>query len=282
MGASPPGWLVLVSRFSRFSHLQTVPETWTVHQIPVLSVKMPLMSGSAAAGVSVSDEAAVKTRLLFDGDGTGEERRLNLLLKSVVKWCSVTDDDDSEESSANDVKRHAGLVAQLLHIEWTDAKSKLVQEMNEREANNYEHILEVIQTKLEEAEKDITEAKSELDQARLVRRNRMEYDSMAKTIQAFPSREDSGKNIDQVTEELERLKQEEEELDAKLQQRKKQFHVLVNSIHQLQDMLELEEQEEQELGEQEAVSGMNSTQSTNQTDLNTSNVSDENNMETSS
>ena len=34
-------------------------------------------------GVSLSDEAAVKTRLLFDGDGTGEERRLNLLLKSV-------------------------------------------------------------------------------------------------------------------------------------------------------------------------------------------------------
>jgi len=243
--------------------------------------KMPLMSGSAA-GVSVSDEAAVKTRLLFDGDGTGEERRLNLLLKAVVKWCSLSDEDDSDEAAANDVKRHAGLVAQLLHIEWTDAKSKLVQEMNEREAKNYENILEVIQTKLEEAEKDITEAKIDLDKARLVRRNRMEYDSMAKTIQAFPSREESGKNIDQVTEQLERLKQEEEELDAKLQQRKKQFHVLVNSIHHLQDMLDLEEQEEQERGEQEAISTMNTTQSTNQTDLNTSNVSDENNMETSS
>ena len=36
-------------------------------------------------GVSLSDEAAVKTRLLFDGDGTGEERRLNFLLKSVSR-----------------------------------------------------------------------------------------------------------------------------------------------------------------------------------------------------
>ena len=46
------------------------------------------------AGVSLSDEAAVKTRLLFDGDGTGEERRLNLLLKSVrikrLLLCIVT------------------------------------------------------------------------------------------------------------------------------------------------------------------------------------------------
>ena len=40
------------------------------------------MSG-ASGGVSLSDEAAVKTRLLFDGDGTGEERRLNVLYKSV-------------------------------------------------------------------------------------------------------------------------------------------------------------------------------------------------------
>ena len=93
---------------------------------------------------------------------------------------------------------------------------------------------QVIQSKLKEAESDIAEAKSELEQARLVRRNRMEYDAVAKTIQAYPSREESGKNIVEVTAHLERLKEEEEELDTKLQQRKKQFHVLVNSIHQLQ------------------------------------------------
>merc|ERR1719495_3066518 len=112
----------------------------------------------------------------------------------------------------------------------------------------------------------------------------MAYDSMAKTIQAFPSRDESGKNIDQVSEELQRLKRQEEELDAKLQQRKKQFHVLVNSIHQLQEMLDLEEQEEQEGVEEEGakssqISNQNSTCSTL---LNTSNVSDENNMETGS
>jgi THO complex subunit 7 len=94
--------------------------------------------------------------------------------------------------------------------------------------------VQVIQSKLKEAESDIAEAKSELEQARLVRRNRMEYDAVAKTIQAYPSRQESGKNIADVTAHLERLKEEEEELDAKLQQRKKQFHVLVNSIHQLQ------------------------------------------------
>ena len=64
-----------------------------------------------------------------------------------MKWCSQSSDGDGDgedDGGANDVKRHAGLVAQLLHIEWTDAKSKLVQEMNERESNNYEHLLEVL------------------------------------------------------------------------------------------------------------------------------------------
>merc|ERR1719495_936296 len=109
----------------------------------------------------------------------------------------------------------------------------------------------------------------------------MAYDSMAKTIQAFPSRDESGKNIDQVSGELERLKREEEELDAKLQQRKKQFHVLVNSIHQLQEMLEVEEKEEQEEQERVEQEPVNGSQNSNQTSmsstlLNTSNVSDEN------
>ena len=42
--------------------------------------------------------------------------------------------------------------------------------------------------------------------------------------------------------ELNRLKDEEEMLEDKLQQRKKQFHVLVNSIHRLQDLLDQEEE----------------------------------------
>merc|ERR1712241_1293242 len=186
-----------------------------------------------------------------------------------------------EGSSNHDVKRHAQLVAQLLHIEWTDAKSKLVQEMNEREAKNYENLLGVIQAKLEEAESDIAEAKTELEAARLVRRNRMEYDSMAKSITAFPSRADTGMNIEEASEHLKRLKQEEQ--DAKLQQRKKQFHVLVNSIHQLQDLLAQEEAEELRLaGDQGGQADLNNTKSSNSqytasanhtTELNSSNVS---------
>ena len=75
---------------------------------------------------------------------------------------------------------HAKLRAQLLQCQWTDEKTKQVQKMNEREADTYEQLFERIRSEIEQAEKEIFETKIELEQARKIRRNRMEYDAMAK------------------------------------------------------------------------------------------------------
>lgn len=39
-------------------------------------------------------EDIIRRRLLFDGEGTGDERRLNVLLKNFLTWCSSTDSDE--------------------------------------------------------------------------------------------------------------------------------------------------------------------------------------------
>ena len=218
------------------------------------------MSGGV---IAAADESAVKSRLLYDGDGSGEERRLNILLKSVLKWCGETGPVDE----ADDIRTHAKLMSQLMQIEWSDAKSKLVQEMNIKEASNYEGILEKIKTQIESAEADIVEAKKELQEARHIRKNRMEYDAMAKQINQYPSREVTGKNIEDIQTELARLTEEEERLDSKLQMRKNQFHVLVHSIHQLQALLDKEE--EMSSASDALING----HSTTEEELNTSNVS---------
>ena len=36
-------------------------------------------------------------RLLIDGDGTRDNRRLNMLLKALIKWCSDKDDQNTTE-----------------------------------------------------------------------------------------------------------------------------------------------------------------------------------------
>ena len=57
--------------------------------------------------------------------------------------------------------------------------------MNEREANTYEQLFEKIRSEIEHAEKEINETKIELDKAKKIRRNKMEYDAMAKVATGF-------------------------------------------------------------------------------------------------
>ena len=76
--------------------------------------------------------------------------------------------------------------------------------------------------------------KEDLVQARKIRRNRMEYDALAKVICKNPDRETLGNKLEEIKAEIERLKKAEDALDEKLEMRKKHFHVMINSIHQLQ------------------------------------------------
>lgn len=36
-------------------------------------------------------EDVIKRRLLIDADGTGDDRRLNVLMKSFIIWCNTSD-----------------------------------------------------------------------------------------------------------------------------------------------------------------------------------------------
>lgn len=44
----------------------------------------------------VFPEDVIRRRLLIDGDGTGDDRRLNVLLKSFIKWCNTKYDSPVE------------------------------------------------------------------------------------------------------------------------------------------------------------------------------------------
>lgn len=201
-----------------------------------------------------SDEAVVRTRLLLDGDVTGDDRRLNNLCKMVrklvffskinsflffqfLKWTSTKDYSDSEKAREEDKKQFSRLMASMAQCEWTESKSKMVQEMNRKEAENYQLLFDNIKTEITKAEVEIRETKEELISARKIRKNRMEYDALAKVINENPDRATQGLKIEEIKSELEKLKETEAALEDKLESRKKQFHVLVQSIHNLQQLL---------------------------------------------
>ena len=73
----------------------------------------------------------------------------------------------------------------------------------------------------------------------------------SQVIQKQPNRQESLKNIEKHKKTLELLTASKNALKDKLELRKKQFHLLVQCVHQLQDMLTLESRKEEEQEEEE-------------------------------
>ena len=58
------------------------------------------MKMSSTAAAQIADEDIMKMRLLFDGDGQGDERRMNMLLKSVIKFTMAASSGQNSSGSA--------------------------------------------------------------------------------------------------------------------------------------------------------------------------------------
>ncbi|CAK8681133.1 THO complex subunit 7 homolog [Clavelina lepadiformis] len=184
---------------------------------------------------AASDDEVIRKRLLIDGDGGGDERRLNALMKLFIKWCNAPDSDSST---------HQRMLSFLAQSELAMTKTSFVYEMNKRQMEKYTQLQQEIDKQVELAHVEIEKCKEELEEAKLVRRNRQEYDALAGVVLQQPDRQQTDSEIGDLNKELEELRSTEEQLMMKLDLRKKQFHALLTSIYQLQETLKEEEEEE--------------------------------------
>merc|ERR550519_295217 len=150
---------------------------------------------------------------------------------------AMNEDQNSSETT------YQRMLTQLSNVEWNMTKSRLAAAMNEAELRNYEGLHQKVEEGIVSGRKEIENTKRDLVDAKRVRKNRMEYDALAKVIQTHPDRATTGDTIDNMQMELAELKQREQALEDKLDMRKKQFHVLVSTIHQLQSLLAEDEVE---------------------------------------
>ena len=143
------------------------------------------------------------------------------------------------------------MLTQLASIEWNMTKSRLAADMNTAELDNYSNVHQKVEAGIISAREEIDETKAELVEAKRIRKNRMEYDALAKVcptklrlipvlsnsvqvIMNHSDRESSEARLEQVKAEQRQLEEKQVKLEDKLDIRKKQFHVLVSTIHQLQ------------------------------------------------
>ncbi|CAG5983523.1 THO complex subunit 7 homolog [Menidia menidia] len=189
---------------------------------------------------AVTDDEVIRKRLLIDGDGAGDDRRINLLLKSFTKWCNSP---GTPEEGFTQYQRMLGTLAQC---EFSMGKTLMVYDMNLREMENYEKIYTNIEQNITSAHEKITDCKKEIQRAKRIRKNRQEYDALAKVIQQHPDRHDTLNQLEALDKELQQLSHIKENVDAKLELRKKQFHVLLTTIQELQQTLENDEKSDNE------------------------------------
>uniref|UniRef100_A0A8C6QS85 THO complex subunit 7 homolog n=1 Tax=Nannospalax galili TaxID=1026970 RepID=A0A8C6QS85_NANGA len=161
--------------------------------------------------------------LLINGDGTGDDRRINLLVKSFIKWC-------------NSGSQYQHMLSTLSLCEFS-----MVYDMNLQEMENYEKIYKEIECSIAGAHEKIAECKKQILQAKRIWKNRQEYDAVAKVIQHHPDRHETLKELEALGKELAHLSHIKESVEAKLELRQKQFHVLLSTIHELQQTLENDE-----------------------------------------
>ncbi|XP_006001172.1 THO complex subunit 7 homolog [Latimeria chalumnae] len=183
---------------------------------------------------AVTDDEVIRKRLLIDGDGAGDDRRINLLFKAFIKWCN----SGTQEEGCSQYQRN---LCTLSQCEFSMGKTLLVYDMNLREMENYEKIYKEIESSITAAHEKIAECKKQILQAKRIRKNRQEYDALAKVIQQHPDRHETLKQLVSLGKELQHLSHIKENVEDKLELRRKQFHVLLCTIHELQQTLENDE-----------------------------------------
>ncbi|XP_065223118.1 THO complex subunit 7 homolog [Planococcus citri] len=184
----------------------------------------------------MGDEEVIKRRLLIDGDGTGDDRRLTFVLKTFVKWCN-----SDNESPRDDKIIQERLLSQLSQCEYVFEKSRISSKMNETELNNHGKSADEIKKDIEKTKLEIQKAKEDLQKAKIYRKNRIEYEVIANVIDKQPERKEMNEKLVAIKKELTSLEETKQQLDKKLEMRRKHFHVLVASLNQLQALLDYEE-----------------------------------------
>jgi THO complex subunit 7 len=200
------------------------------------------------ANLATAEDDVIKKRLLIEGDSGNDDRLINKLCRNFVTWThsfynsgavsaenaapgQIVDEDSAEFMNEQ-------IMACLAHVEFGLLRNQFILDMNVSEQQSYEQLYERINDEIERAKSKIVASKGELQEARKIRKNRQEYDILARQILNFPERVEMESTIRELEGRLEGLKRSENELDRKLELRRKQFNAVLHSLSSMKNVIE--------------------------------------------
>ncbi|THD25828.1 Tho complex subunit 7 [Fasciola gigantica] len=147
---------------------------------------------------TISDDEIIKRKLLIEGESGNDDRRITLLLKNYLRWIA-SNDVGNEGSDA-----FQALIGSVYQCENSMEQAALVLNMNGEQQKQYTELFKDIgllsvcmkntrqsENQMERARKRIEACKEELSTAKVIRKNRREYDGLAKIIAEHPERSET-------------------------------------------------------------------------------------------
>ncbi|VDO35198.1 unnamed protein product [Haemonchus placei] len=179
-------------------------------------------------------EEVLLRKLLADGEGTGEERRFQLL-NSCLRLLR----------NPNTVSKAEAIKALRLidSLELSMRKQREIAEMSERQTKEYEEMAERVDREIAISREKMAQAKKELTAARLVRKNRKEYALLVGMIDDLPSRAETTRKLEDMQEELSQQQERQQQLEARLSERRNHLHALNIILANFQKLLADEDNE---------------------------------------
>lgn len=163
------------------------------------------------------DEQIIRRRLQIDGEGVGDDRKINLLLKTFTRWCNSTDDKDDASQT------HDRILTQLSHSEFSVLKSELSEQMIDEELKSYKKVSDNIAERIEMVKDQIDQSKTLLVTAKEIRRNKLEYSSLARLIKEEPDRKEIVSKHEILKDELLKQNEQFQKVNKVLENRRKDF-----------------------------------------------------------
>lgn len=133
-----------------------------------------------------------------------------------MRWTNSPD-------SVDDSLQFDKISAQLANCEFSVLKSELSEQMINEELVNYKKVNDNIAEKTEIVKEQIEMSKEQLVKAKEIRRNKLEYSSLARLIKQEPDRKEIVKKHEMLKEELLKKEEDFKKQNRVLEKRRKDF-----------------------------------------------------------
>ena len=150
----------------------------------------------------------------------------------------TTQSNENEEEAKEALQKSAAELKIALQLHDLEMKKlSLATQASQSELQYYDQLNQETQDKISKTRQAIETLRSELLSETKVRKNREEYEALAKAAVARPSTRVTKRKMDQVQKEMDEIQDKADRLDSVLDVKSKQFHLVIQSISDLKSGL---------------------------------------------